>query len=506
MPRRDRLGLVTVACVLLAGCNDTRGLAPASPDTPWQAGQPPADDHLGDPRGTAPRFALPRDPALPWQGVPEPGADPGHTYSLAELIDLAQRRNKGTRIAWEQARQAAIGVGIARADTLPTLTASALGGYQHIASPFPSNLVRKGYITADTEEVLPELAIRYLLLDFGRRDAAEAQARQVSFAANVAFTAAHQQLILTVARAYFTLDGVNAALRAARQALANARTLQQSAADMQARGLGTVVNTELARRGTAQAAYEVAQATTAQHDATHSLLEVLSLPPTATLRVQDSSARRLTRDAGRTVDQLMHAALQQRPDLLANLARLRAAEAGVALARAESNPTLGVEANVQGNIGQISVDGMPYQSVQQPQAGVFLRFSWPLYQGGLRQNQLRLAQSRRAEAEDALEQGGDRALRQVALAYDQLGTGLGQYDAAVALRTASQAAFEAARDAYAHGVGTLTDAETAQATLAAAEATVARAHAQSLVNAAALAFATGELTSGAAPGLGAPPP
>jgi len=52
-------------------------------------------------------------------------------------------------------------------------------------------------------------------------------------------------------------------------------------------------------------------------------------------------------------------------------------------------------------------------------------------------------------------QGGDQALRQVALAYDQLSTGLDQYDAAVALRTASQAAFDAASEAYAHGVGTM---------------------------------------------------
>ena len=91
----------------------------------------------------------------------------------------------------------------------------------------------------------------------------------------------------------------------------------------------------------------------------------------------------------------------------------------------------------------------------------------------------------------------------MALAYDQLSTGLDQYDAAVALRTASQAAFDAASEAYAHGVGTFTDAEAAQATLAASRAAVARAHSQSLINAAALAFATGELTSGAAPGLGA---
>ena len=54
---------------------------------------------------------------------------------------------------------------------------------------------------------------------------------------------------------------------------------------------------------------------------------------------------------------------------------------------------------------------------------------------------------------------------------------------------------KSASDSYAHGVGTLTDATSAQTGLATARAAVARAHAQSLINAAALAFATGELTS-----------
>ena len=87
-------------------------------------------------------------------------------------------------------------------------------------------------------------------------------------------------------------------------------------------------------------------------------------------------------------------------------------------------------------------------------------------------------------------------MREVALAYDQIDTGLQQYDAAVALQTASDAAFRSASDSYAQGVGTLTDATSAQTGLATARAAVARrAHTQSLINAAALAFATRELTS-----------
>ena len=488
-----------LGCVLLASCNDTGGLAPSSAETPWQISEAPAVP-------TAPRdFALPHERSLPWSEGPA-AIDPSHRYTLAELIDIAQRRNKDTRIAWEQARQAAIGVGIARAAFLPEITASALGGYQHIASPFPTRLVPRGYITADAQEIFPELAIKYLLIDFGGgREAAEQSARQLSFAANVAFTGAHQRLILAVARAYFTLDGVDAQLQAAQRERDDARRLQQSAEALHGRGLGTVVTVQLARRGTAQAAYDIAEATAAQHDARYALLQVLELPPGTQLLVQESFDRPLPRTTARTVDAMMEDALRQRADLLASLARLRAADWGVTEARAQMAPKLSIDSNVQGNFGRIGVDGGPYEGVEQPQAGLFLRFEWPLYQGGLLRNRVRLAQSRRSEAEDALEAQGSAALRQVALAYDQVQTGLSRYDAAAALQSAAQTSYDAAGDAFAHGVGSFPDAVNAATALAGARATLAKAHAQALIDAAGLAFAAGELTSSTAPGISAAP-
>ena len=198
-------------------------------------------------------------------------------------------------------------------------------------------------------------------------------------------------------------------------------------------------------------------------------------------------------------------ALQQRPDLLADLARLRASQQGIAVARSELFPRLSIAANVQGNIGQVRADNGPYQSIMQPQAGVFLRFDWTLYQGGARLNRMRLAQSQRAEAEDTLNKAKTDAMREVALAYDVLQTSLAQHDAAVAFRDAAQTAFDAATSSYAHGIGTLTDATNAQTALAVARAAVVQAHSQALVNAASLAFVTGDLTSAASPTLTAAP-
>ena len=217
--RLARLRLIAVAgCALLGACNDTSNLAPASPDTPWQAQS--ADEAAPPPAlTTAPRqFTVPPDTVA--QSPSSSGIDANQVYSLVELIDIAQSRNPATRVAWDQARQAAIGVGISRAAYLPALTASALGGYQGLVAPFPNT---RGFITSNSAEVIPQLGVTYLLLDFGGCAAASEEAGQRSIAANAAFTAANQLLIFNVARAYFTVDGSDALVNAAQQALATHR-------------------------------------------------------------------------------------------------------------------------------------------------------------------------------------------------------------------------------------------------------------------------------------------
>jgi outer membrane protein len=493
-----RIGL---CCLLVAGCNDTRDLAPASPDTPWRITKSvPGTD-------AAPAFTLPASTGLTVAQSPDE-LDPSHAYALPELVDIAERRDPTTRIAWEQARQAAINVGISQASYLPTLTASALAGYEHVASPFPPDLVPQGFITANAQEFLPELAVRYLLFDFGKRDAAVRGARALSFAANVQFTAAHQSLIFNVAHAYFTLDGVDAQLQAAQQTVASARLLEQAAEATDARGLGTVVDVAVARRNTAQARYDVTAAVAAQHDATYALLASMDLPPTTRLQIVTSTPMLLPDSASSTLNEMMRRALQQRPDLLADIARLRATDSEIAQARSDFYPTLSLSANIQGNVGRISVDAASYEDVEQPQAGIFLHLDWPLFAGGLLRNRLYLAQSQRAAAEDSLREGSEQALRQVALAYDQVDTGLSRYRAAVALTSAAQTASDAAREAYGQGVGTFTDAVNAQSSLSSALAAQAQARSHVQIAAASLAFATGALTSSDAfgPSAKVPPP
>ena len=66
-----------------------------------------------------------------------PAIDPRKTYNLAELIDIAQRSNPETRVAWERARMAAAAVGLTESAYYPYIVAAAAGGYDRAFIPFP---------------------------------------------------------------------------------------------------------------------------------------------------------------------------------------------------------------------------------------------------------------------------------------------------------------------------------------------------------------------------------
>ena len=80
-------------------------------------------------------FSLPGEPSLPVKAEGETPIDSERVYGLPELIDIAESANPDTRIGWERARQAALAVGLAKAEYLPTISAIALAGYQHTAFP-----------------------------------------------------------------------------------------------------------------------------------------------------------------------------------------------------------------------------------------------------------------------------------------------------------------------------------------------------------------------------------
>src|SRR5262250_2802333 len=446
--RSPRIVPIVAACFVLAtGLDCSMSLAQPTGATQIDYGMP---EHLG--RQIAPT------PNAPWSApdlrgytsllkTAEPSPiDPQKRYDLVELIDLAERVNPETRVAWEAARQAAIAVGLVESEYFPVLTLSALGGYQSEAFPAPKDVAPSGFFRFTVNQVFPTLNLRWLLLDFGRRGSAWDAAQERLLAANLGFNRKHQQIVFAVQRAYYGLTSVRARITVAQSSLDAAQAVQDSTESRLRNGLATVPEVALARQQTAQATFELEEVLDKERDAQVSLAESVGIPPTTPIQVTDFSALPPPTELQDSVEKTIDRALEKRPDLIARVAALRASEAEVRRARAAYWPTLSLVGNVGSILGsaRITADGKStgWFGATQPSYGVGLSLEWEIFDGGARRRKVELAESARRTAQDEITATRDRAVSEVWKAYTDVKLAFRRLDVAAALLDASQQSYD----------------------------------------------------------------
>jgi outer membrane protein TolC len=432
--------------------------------------------------------------------------DPQKRYSLVELIDLAQRTNPETRVAWEAARQAAIGIGLVQSEYFPVLALAALGGYKSVAVPAPKNIAPSGFFRVDLEQAVPMLNLRWLLLDFGRRGNALDAAKERLLSANLTFNRKHQEIIFRVQRAFLALTSLERKISVAQSSLDAARAVRESAEDQLRTGLATLPQVSLARQQEAQAAFDLEDALARERDAQVTLAESIGITPTAAIQVTDFSALPAPAALEDSVDKVIERALEKRPDLIAKVAVVRAKEAEVRRARAAYFPTLSVVGDLSSITGQARItggnrgSGTGWFGAAEPSYGVGLNLEWNLFEGGARLRRVELAEAERRAAEDEVTVARDRAMSEVWKAYTDVHLAGRRLDVAAALVTASEQSYESTLESYRHGLGTLTDLLAARRELSRARFVEVDTKLQLLNSSAGLAFTTGEPPQGQSPG------
>src|ERR1700738_900034 len=86
--------------------------------------------------------------------------EPDRTYTLAELVNIAEEHNPETRVAWESARAQMAALGVARSELYPTVAAVALSRIERAEVPLGSQFYRQ---TVQTFEGALEL--NYTIFD-----------------------------------------------------------------------------------------------------------------------------------------------------------------------------------------------------------------------------------------------------------------------------------------------------------------------------------------------------
>jgi len=444
----------------------------------------------------------PPKPNLPWHSKeeleitkeltadrqPSWNIDRQKIYTLPELIELAELHNPETRAAWQRARVRADELGIARSAYYPTLEAAV-----YAASIRDAALIGEFFHRQTIGLVRPTLHVEYLIFDLGGRSGSVDVAKANLLIQDLDFNDTHRRLIYQVASAYFRLLNAKGQREAAEISLKNAETVESDAENRLRNGLATRPDFLEASAARAQADYDLQATVGAEQIAQGELATRMGLPADAEFHVQGISEIPIPTSAADSLGQEIERAFRQRPELLADMARIHAARGELKQARSSYFPTLNFagDGGVIRGYGQQDLYPGHYAEGETWSAGLELR--WTLFDGARREKRVAAAKGQMSAADADLHALRDRIEQEVFTSYTNMQTALRQQQAATALLEASTQSYEAARQSYDLGLRSQLDVISAQKSLAQARSEDVGARSGLLLQVVDLAFRTGDM-------------
>jgi outer membrane protein TolC len=363
----------------------------------------------------------------------------------------------------------------------------ALSGVDRVEIPFGSQFYR---------QTLPafqaSLDLNYTMFDFGARHGRIDTEKARLLAANFLFNDVHRRVIYRVQQAYYHLLNTSGQEVAARASLANAQAVQEAAEERLRQGLATLPDVLEARSATAQVLYELQAILGAEEIARGDLARALGTSATTAIRVQPLSELPNPASVGENVEQAIYRALDQRPDLQADVAGVRIANAQRKEARAAFYPSLSLGVSPNAQSLYVLQQTLPWGHTAGLNGSFTMSLTWTVFDGGARRSRLAQAEARIRSAEAQVSATQDRIENEVWTAYSNLVTAFRQREAATALLEAASQSYAAALESYSFGVRNLLDVTAAQKALAQARLADVLARTQVLSTLTDLAFRTGD--------------
>jgi outer membrane protein TolC len=403
-----------------AQASNLEQVAPA-PDRPWAPPNLPAYENALR-KGSA--AALAKGKEL---------VDLRKEYTPADLIDLAEQLNPATRTAWQNARRALALVGVSKSAYYPFLSLAASAGYTRFFVPFPKLQINQAALqraiatggpllsAVTLTEGTPlhfdilyqsELTMKWLLFDFGQRNATVSAAREGLLIANVGFNATHQRVVLEVSQSFYAYNLARESVKVAESASETAQTVDSAVEARVDNGLATQPELLQAKQQLAQAHFNLEKAHGSERDAFVDLMNAIGLSPSVPIRIAESFVGSVAIDLETPVTSLVMRALSQRPDLVVSLAKVRAAEDKIKAIKASYLPKINALANVGYGEERVSIGSNTIDS-SAPTFGAGLALQLDVFDGFLRDRSLQAARAELEAASAQLEQTRDEAVRQV---------------------------------------------------------------------------------------------
>ncbi|MFL1526378.1 TolC family protein [Pseudomonas sp. O230] len=408
------------------------------------------------------RTAIRDDDSLTWSckvgGVPA-------VLTLEEMIERVLCHDPQLRHSWANAKVQAALVGVKQSAYLPRLNGSSgvNGGRNDTSYEQRGEYSRRGH----QRQLENRLSLSWVLFDFGRREAALRNARQLLIAANANQDRQLQEAFVLAAQLYYDTLAAQGSQTAANRVAALAAENLNAASAKYAAGAAALSDRLQAQTAYSQASLNKVRSTGALRNAKGLIALRMGLPPQTSLELAGSLSRRPDTLFIKSVDELLEQARQDHPSLIAAKAKLDAAKAAIDESRAVGRPTLSFIANISDVRTNQSMDYNGDSRTRDNSVG--LQLNIPLFEGFERVYQLRGAQAQFEASEAELSDVEQRISLELWANYQTLTIETRSLERTTDWVDQSNQALQVVQGRYSSGAGNMTELLNALSAYAAAE-------------------------------------
>lgn len=410
-----------------------------------------------------------------------------HPYHLYELIDLALSHHADLKIAWQQAKQTTIATDLVKASYLPIINAGVVAGYQKNNFEFPYDI----YVDEHTKEIIPNLALQWLLFDFGERGDLLDATKHLTEVAQYNFDLINQKIVHQITLTYYNyIDAVKQRLLNEEIKQSN-EVIQKSVHEKRKAGFATVVEVAQVDQLVSESNLNLVIAQNQERNTYQLLVQALDLPPLTKLDIAIEAQRPLPKEITPNIKYWIQLALSNRPDVLASYEVIKAKEANVNAAEKSYLPKVYAGAGWAHAKGYLGVQPLPDLNQNINGTNLLLGVAIPIYDGGARGSRLDEARSQVITSQEEHQNIKNAVAHEIMLATNALNSALQSHKSAVELVKTAQITYRAALASYQNGMATVSLVNEAIKNLSYAKTIENQSYTASLVAASTLAFTLG---------------
>lgn len=415
--------------------------------------------------------------------------------TLAELIDLAMRNNTQTRQTWATAREAAAQYGQSQQNFFPLATASysftrirELFGFGSSSGAGSTDggftVESSGPTVGYLSQWGPQMAITYLIFDFGKTRASSQAALLALYNANLTHNREIETVVQTVTSDYYDYLYQQQLLDAYVQDISDARVTLKSAEVGLKAGVKDVSDVLQARSQLLQLETEWVNQKQTVKMAYAQLLTDMGLPANMELVFESMPQNPETYEIMTTVNELISLALEARSDLVASEANYASKQQSLQAAIRNMLPTVS---------GAFDIGRTDYSGgiTDHYDFTALLAVSWPIFNGFYDLNNIKYAKAAKELSKAILRQTELQVIEQITTAHFGVAVARDALRYSSDFLNAATEEFEVALRQYKSGTKDILTVTTAQSNLANARATKANALQQWFVSLSTLGYATG---------------